>query len=139
MRSKIFIDTSAWLAVYIPTEKQHQRVSTLVKQAVKSGTTLYTSNYISDETITRLLYDTDWPITKRFIQYYQKSVSQRTLVSLWVDEQCETEALVYLEKYHEHRLSLTDATSIVLVKRYTIDAILTLDSDFTKVGLRVLQ
>ncbi|KKR86345.1 hypothetical protein A2875_00810 [Candidatus Gottesmanbacteria bacterium RIFCSPHIGHO2_01_FULL_46_14] len=138
MGSKIFIDTSAWIAAYIPTEKQHQRVGSLLKQAVRSGTALYTSNYIVDETITRFLYDTDWPLTKRFLQYFQKSVSQRTLVELWVDEQCEAEAFVYLEKYHEHRLSLTDATSVVLMKQYAIDVILTLDSDFTKIGLRVL-
>lgn len=138
MGQKVFIDTSAWLAAYIPTEKQYQRVSSQLKQAVGSGSALYTSNYIVDETITRLLYDTGMPLTKRFFQYLQKSVSQRTLVELWVDEQCEAEAFVYLERYHEHRLSLTDATSVVLVKRYNIDAILTLDSDFTKIGLRVL-
>lgn len=138
MGKKVFIDTSAWLSAYIPTERQHDRVSSQLKQAAGSGTALYTSNYIVDETITRLLYDTGMTLTKRFFQYLQKSVSQKTLVELWVDEQCEAEAFIYLEKYQEHRLSLTDATSIVLMRRYNIDAILTLDSDFTKVGLRVL-
>ncbi len=138
MRKKLFIDTSAWLALYIPTEKFHDRTARVVKDEITGGALIYTSNYVINETITRLLYDTGWPLTEKFLGYFKDSITTGSIQELWVDEQIEAEALRIFTKYREHKLSVTDATSVAIMKRYDIDAIITLDSDFAKIGLRVL-
>jgi len=46
--------------------------------------------------------------------------------------------LDFLDKYAEHRFSLTDATIAVLVKKHHIKTILTTDGGFSKIGLDVL-
>lgn len=138
MHKKLFIDTSAWLAVYIPTEKSHLRITRILKEEIDARSVLYTSNYIIDETVTRLLYDTSWDVTKQFLQYLHKSITEHFLVELWVDEQIEADAFSIFTLFKEHKLSLTDATTVVFIRRYKMDAVISLDSDFKKIGLSVL-
>lgn len=138
MHKKLFIDTSAWLAVYIPTEKSHLRITRILKKEIDARSVLYTSNYIIDETVTRLLYDASWDVTKQFLQYLHKSIAEHFLVELWVDEQIEADAFSIFTLFKEHKLSLTDATTVVFIRRYKMDAVISLDSDFKKIGLSVL-
>lgn len=135
---KVFIDTSAWLSSILSDEKTHRETATCMKKEMEMGTALCTSNYVVDETVTRLIYDTHWSIAEGFISRLQKSIAAKTLTELWIDEQLEAEAFTLLSKYHEHTLSMTDATTIALVKRWKIDTIMTLDTDFVKIGLSVL-
>ena len=113
-------------------------VSQVLKAVVAERKVICTSNYVFDETVTRLLYDTSWKHTSAFIAFIAQSIMIKSIVKLWIDNHVEEEALSVVEKYHEHKLSFTDATSVVLMKRFKIGAILSLDSDFAKIGLRVL-
>lgn len=88
-----------------------------------------TSNDVVDETTTRLIYDTNIKIAGRFINFIKEGVKSHSLVQLWVD---------LVQKFSEHKLSLTDATTIILVNRFNIKSVVSLDSDFKKVGLQVL-
>lgn len=138
MYRKIFIDTSAWLAYSLAGERDHVRVKKLMHDVLTTHVMLFTSNDVIDETITRLVYHTNYSITKRFMEFIDRGLTQKRLIQVWTDEQIQSEAFAIVKKFIDKKVSLTDATSIVLMKRYNIDAILTLDSDFTKVGLRVL-
>ena len=59
-------------------------------------------------------------------------------MQLWSDEEIQEMAFEVLKKFREHKLSLTDATSVVLMDRFDIDLILTLDDDFKKIGISSL-
>ena len=135
---KVFVDTSAWISYFSRDDAYHTAVFQAFKSAIEEKMVICTSNYVFDETVTRLLYDASWNYASRFINFITQSVAARSVVKLWVDEQVEVEALEVVEKYHEHKLSFTDATTVVLVKHFKIDSILTLDSDFVKLGLSVL-
>lgn len=136
--NKVFVDTSAWIAYISRDDAYHTAVSHALKSAIEEKNVICTSNYVFDETVTRLLYDASWNYVSEFIKFITQSVAVKSVVKLWVDEQVETEALSLVEKYHEHKLSFTDATSVVLMKRLNIQSILTLDSDFAKIGVPVL-
>lgn len=136
--NKVFVDTSAWIAYISHDDAYHTAVSHALKSAIEEKNVICTSNYVFDETVTRLLYDAPWNYVSGFIKFITQSVAVKSVVKLWVDEQVETEALSLVEKYHEHKLSFTDATSVVLMKRLNIQSILTLDSDFAKIGVPVL-
>ncbi|OGG21439.1 hypothetical protein A3D03_02935 [Candidatus Gottesmanbacteria bacterium RIFCSPHIGHO2_02_FULL_40_13] len=135
---KVFVDTSAWIAYFSRDDAHHAAVFQAFNSAIEEKSVICTSNYVFDETVTRLLYDASWNYTSKFINFITQSVTGRSIVKLWVDEQIEVEALGVVEKYHEHKLSFTDATTVVLVKNFKIDSILSLDSDFVKLGLSVL-
>lgn len=138
MASKIFVDTSAWISYFGSDQPKHVNIKSLIRQCFKDGTVICTSNDVIDETVTRLIYDTNIKIAKEFINLIRNSVKTNTLVQLWVDEQIQAEAFEIVEKFSEHKLSLTDATTIVLMNRFNIDNVISLDSDFTKVGIKTM-
>lgn len=138
MTNKVFVDTSAWIAYLGSDQPKHINIKNLIKQFIKDGVVLCTSNDVIDETTTRFIYDTNIKITQRFISLIKDSIAKNNLVQLWVDEQVQSEAFEVMIKFAEHKLSLTDATSIVLMKRFNIDSIISLDSDFKKVGIKTL-
>lgn len=134
--SKVIVDTSAWLAGILENEKSHEEIKEKFKILRNEGVKLYTSNDIVSETVTRLIYDNQLATVKKFISLLDESVEAETLFELWTDEQIQQEALNVVEKFFEHKLSFTDATTVVLMSRFNIDAVMTLDSDFKKIGLR---
>lgn len=138
MANKIFVDTSAWISYLGSDQPKHINIKNLIKQLINGGVILCTSNDVIDETTTRFIYDTNIKITEQFINLIKNSIAKNNLVQLWVDEQVQAEAFEIVVKFAEHKLSLTDATTVVLMKRFNIDSIISLDSDFKKVGIRTL-
>lgn len=138
MPQKVFIDTSAWISYSLSAQPKHSTIQQLIKQSVKTGIIICTSNDVVDETITRLIYDTDIKITQQFIHFIKEGVKNDTLLQLWVDEEIQNEAFEIVKKFSEHKLSLTDATTLALTKKNNIDTIISLDSDFIKVGIPTL-
>ncbi|MBI4039032.1 type II toxin-antitoxin system VapC family toxin [Candidatus Daviesbacteria bacterium] len=136
--NKIFIDTSAWISYFGSDQPKHINIKSLIKQFTKDGVVISTSNDVIDETVTRLIYDTNIKIVKKFTNLIRNSIKHNSLVQLWVDEQIQGEAFEIVDKFSEHKLSLTDATSIVLINRFNIDTVISLDSDFKKVGIKTL-
>lgn len=134
---KVFIDTSAWMAYYLSDEPDHIRVKNLIKGFIKKHITIVTSNDIIDETVTNFIYVKP-KVAKKFIEFIQQATIMNTVIQLWVDEEIQNEAFELVQKFSEHKLSLTDATTIVLVQRFNIKSVVSLDSDFKKVSLHVL-
>lgn len=139
MNGKIFIDSSAWIAYSFQKEIQHKDFVQLINQANKSKSILYTSNDVIDETYTRLRYYVGWHIAKKFIDYFHSLQRSKFLIQLWTNEKIQSEAFRLLNKFNDHDLSLTDATSTTLMHNSGIITILTTDyKHFTTLGFRVL-
>lgn len=137
MSRRVFVDTSAWMAYYLSDEPDHVRIKNLIKRLIKDHVAIITSNDIIDETVTNLIY-TNSKVTKKFIDFMSESIKLQRIIQLWVDEEIQNEAFKLVQKYSEHKLSLTDATSIALIKKFSIESIISLDSDFIKVGIPTL-
>ena len=138
MAQKIFVDTSVWIALTSKNDKNHQLISDFLPTAISRGAVFFTSNDVIDETITRLIYDVGLHQAQKFIDEAKLNIQKRVLAQLWTDEQIQIEAMEILEKFSDPRLSMTDVTTIAIMKRFNLDAILTLDSDFKKIGIRCL-
>ncbi|MBI2593709.1 type II toxin-antitoxin system VapC family toxin [Candidatus Daviesbacteria bacterium] len=135
--SQFFIDSSAWLAYYLSDEPDHLRIKNIIKTLLKENRTIVTSNDIIDETVTFLIYNKP-KLVPKFIDFIKKTITTNSVIQLWVDEQTQAEAFEIVEKFAEHKLSLTDATTIALVKKFSIESVISLDSDFVKVGIHTL-
>lgn len=136
--TKTFIDTGAWLNFVLKKEPNHQKAKEIFRSIIKDGNSLFTSNDIVDETITRLRYTEGLHLAKKVYSLLRENFQKRLVIQLWTDEKIQHDAWKLLEKFQDHKLSLTDATSIILMNRFHIDNIFTFDSDFLKVGITTL-
>lgn len=138
MARKVFIDTSAWISYSLSNQPKHSTIKKLVKQFINDRVMICSSNDVIDETVTRLVYSTNPEVVQKFINFIKEAIATKTLNQLWVDEEIQTKAFRLVRKFAEHELSLTDATTIVLMKDFGIEAVISLDSDFKKVGVLTL-
>ena len=138
MPNKVFVDSSAWIAYFVPTQPDHLGFKKLFSQLITNHAFFHTSNDIIDESYTRLRYDLGYHVANKFIINTKKSLLNKSLIQLWTDENIQFEAFNLLDKYQDHDLSLTDATTAILMKRFQINSILTLDfKHFTTLGFEV--
>ena len=133
---KVFIDTSAFIALFVSSEHYHKQITDKYNFYRKQRALFYTSYYILDELYTRLIYDFGGDLTKKVIELLSKSLEKEEIKVLDIDEGTFKESLAALLKFSEHRISLTDATTYMLYKNLGLDEVFTLDSDFKKIGVK---
>ncbi len=131
---KLFVDTSALVALADRNDQRHDAAKRFL-ETLPSAARFYTSNYVIDETITRL----------RTLAGVE--VAAKTAEAIWsselyqihaIDHTVEREALQILRKYADHRLSFTDCTTTVLLEQLDIDRIFAFDDDFRKLGYHLV-
>ena len=55
----IFVDTGAWIAISNPKDQHHREVISIYNDLRDREIQLLTTDYVIDETVTRLRYDTN--------------------------------------------------------------------------------
>jgi len=133
----IFVDTSAWIEHILKKELHHKEVYNYLVKEVREGSKFYTSDYILDETYTRLLTNQSIKDAKNFKEHIKIAQEQNNLTLLFTNQVTFYKAWEYFEKFSEHKLSFTDATIITFVKDLKINEVLTLDQGFKNIGLTV--
>lgn len=134
---RIFIDTSAWIDFTLTKERFHQPVFDYLIYEVKKGSKFFTSDYVLDETFTRLITGQSFKSAKVFRNKVKTLEKERQLLILWTEEIRFNRSWEFFEKFREHKLSFTDATIVCYARDLKIDEILTLDRGFQKVGLTI--
>ncbi len=133
---KVFIDTSAFIALLVEKEQFHEKVAKKYYAYRQERAIFFTSYYILDELLTRLLYYKESIDVKKYIDILKESINAKELTVLQIDEAVIEKSLEIYVKFSEHKLSLTDATTYILYKELKLDEIYTLDSDFRKIGVK---
>ena len=82
--SKLFIDTSAFVALADSREDNHAAAAQFNKNT--QGQSLFTSNYILDELHTLLLLNVGYPKTIQFKTKLDRLVQARLLTVVWITE-----------------------------------------------------
>ncbi len=132
---RIFIDSSAWIEFILTKERYHKKVVDYVISEVKKRSKFFTSDYVLDETFTRLITDQSYHTAKTLKEKVKVLEKEKQLLILWTDEVFFNKAWAIFTKFSEHRLSFTDSSIVTYAQDLKIDEILTLDTDFKKVGL----
>jgi len=133
---KVFIDTSAFIALIFKSESFYKKATEYYKDCKKKRVQFITSDYILDELFTRCLYHGGLRGAKTTIGLISKMISHEELTVLSIDQSIFKQAQKLLLKFAEHKVSFTDATSYVLYKKFALDEIFTLDKDFKKIGAK---
>ncbi len=133
---RVFIDTSAFIALIVKTERRHKEIFEQYKQYSAENTFFYTNYFVINELYTRLAYDLSSPQLKKLVQETQNLLRKQFIQLLTIDPILFRKAETYLIKFCEHKISFTDVIIYTTVKELKLDEVFTIDSDFKKIGLK---
>ena len=115
-RSKVFVDTGGWYAVSVARDRRHKLAIQHYASLLDDDTLLVTSDYVLDETITRLRYDSGHETSIDFLDQIEQAAERGFLRILQVDERIWSEACDLYRKYQDQEFSFTDCTSFILAR-----------------------
>src|SRR4030067_1526572 len=90
--SRIFVDSGAWISFMLEGDLYHEAAVDFFREMESGGSGSFTSNYVVDETLTRLLYDQSLRAASEFYKKVKESVSRDKLTVFWIDASITSEA-----------------------------------------------
>ena len=133
--SKVFVDTGGWYAVCVPEDTHHSVAARYYADLAIHRTLLLTSDYVLDETLTRIRYDVSLDGALASWTRIELAIKQNRLRVLRVDESVWERAMGVFRKFSDQKLSFTDCTSFVLAQDAGAEEVFGFDSHFALVGL----
>lgn len=137
--TKILIDTSAFICLTEIGDKRYQKAIELYRAAKKEKAAFFVTSDILVETITRTRYKLGLPQAKKLYKLIKKEEKRGFLEILQTNILMADKVIKIMEKFKNVELSFTDCTSFLIMKQYKLDYIFAFDSDFVKMGLKVLS
>ena len=132
---RLFVDTWGWIALADDREALHARAVAERRKRTAPGM-LVTTDYVLDETFTRLFSRADFAKATAFSQAVFASASVGLLAIERIDaERFETAYRMRLRYRDKGRISFTDFTSFIVMKELNIRDALTADEHFEQVQL----
>ncbi len=135
----IFVDTGAWIALLNQRDQHHHDAVVMFNNLQQQQIRLLTTDYVIDETATRLRYDTNHSLAVQFLNRIDLFVETEVLTVAEIDEMVFTEAKTLFSQYDSARLSFTDCTSFVICRVNNITEAFAFDHHFTIMGIELRQ
>ncbi|CAG0959113.1 MAG: PIN domain-containing protein [Candidatus Methanoperedens sp.] len=130
----IFVDTSAFLALVNEKDANHAEAVHFLEQ-IKNGRIkvrkIITSDYIIDETLTRIRYSVGH---KEAVEWGKDILGSNVVERLEVGIEMFELAWKLFQTYEDKKLSFTDCTSFAIMKKKGIDKAFSFDEDFVRIG-----
>jgi predicted nucleic acid-binding protein len=132
----LFIDTWGWLVLANDKDPHHRFAVILRTEAAKTNQRWVTTDYVLDETITRLFASTPFPKAARFVEGIMEAHRLGSLLIERVDAGCFDRAWKLRRQLKDKpRISFTNLTSFTVMREHRIRQVLTADTHFAQVGL----
>lgn len=128
---KIFIDTSALVALFDKSESRHSKAVTRLQLIKKHKLTLFLSDYVFDETVTTLLSRAGF---KSAVQAGNFMLNSNLIELVWLTQESKIKAWEYFNNHSDKVYSFTDCTSFVLMDERGQRDFFAFDDDFNKAG-----
>lgn len=130
-RKRVFIDTSAWYALQITDDANHQRAVEIFPHLLTSYENLLTSNHVAGETYTLLRVTKGYDEAKRFLDILRQSPRVEEYTP---SHQIEKNAFELLHKFRDHTFSFIDAVSFCIMHTENIQDAFAFDVHFRIAG-----
>lgn len=130
----LFVDSSALIALAKSNDQNHEKAKEFFT-ALEPPYQLITSDYILDETATRLS-DSLGALSAVF--FCEKIFESHLYRIKFVDRNTFLLSLMKLKKLADQAVSFTDCTSFVLMEKNKLRTAFTFDDDFRKVGFEMV-
>ena len=124
---RVFVDTSAFLAVLNPDDMNHQRATAMWEDLLRREEQLIVTNYVLLETIA--LAQRRHGIA--FVQNFQLAAAP-VLAIHWVDASIHALGIAALLAANRRPLSLVDCTSFQTMLQLGIDTVFAFDEHFAE-------
>lgn len=129
----VFINTGVFYAQHDRDAPQHEPATTAM-QTIISGRygRLYTSEYVYDETVTLTRSRTGRFDDARAVGDRIRGIDPYpgAITMLHVSETLFERTIETFERYSDHSLSFTDASTVALTEHHDVDHVLSFDDDF---------
>jgi predicted nucleic acid-binding protein len=135
MAEKIFVDTSAWIALFVKNDKYHAKAASIFKNIQKTNAVLYTSDYVVDETVTTIRVKSNHPYS---LLALESILDSRMTVLVYVNPDYFMKIAQLYQKYKEQDFSFTDVSSFVICQSLHIKNVFAFDEDFRIAGFNLL-
>lgn len=136
MKEIVFIDTWGWVVIHNKREPRHSEVDALYRKCRLNGGSIYTTDYVLDETFTLLFRRLPLSLAEESVLLLDEAIRQGYLNLEWVSPERFEEAKELRSRFRDKpKISFTDLTSMVVMKELGVTSILTDDDDFTQVGM----
>jgi predicted nucleic acid-binding protein len=129
----IFVDTGAFLALYLKRDQYHREATTIFPSLPRPFST---SNHVVDELATLLARMAGYRFAANRIEDLYASASIDVLPSTRADE---IEAIRWMRKYADKEISFTDSVSFAMMQRLGIRTAFTFDRHFRDAGFQVIS
>lgn len=133
---KVFIDTSAWIALYDKNDKYHNHAKKIWTEIINKKIQMYTTFDILDETITLLRFRIGY---KNSVDFGKNIFTSKIIHIIEINTELRTKAWEYYNKFSDKKLSFTDCTSFAAMSVFNITKTFTFDNHFKQVGFIVLE
>ena len=131
----IFVDSGAWIALVSQGDQHYNDAVTIFNDLIQQRTQLLTTDYVIDETATRLRYKVNHSIAVQFLNLIESSKVTGRLTVTEIDSALFQEAERLFRQYDTAELSFTDCTSFAVCQQYNISEAFAFDQDFTIIGI----
>jgi predicted nucleic acid-binding protein len=130
----IFVDTSAFLALVNEKDNSHAEAANFLEK-IKSGRVkikkIITSDYIIDETLTRIRYSVGH---QEAVEWGKDIFASNVIEKFEVGREIFEIAWELFQTYGDKKLSFTDCTSFAIMKKKGIEKAFSFDEDFERIG-----
>lgn len=133
-----FLDSGFFIAWTVKKDAYHNSSQEALVSFKTNKARLYTSNYVLQETITRIIYRAGFTVAKLFIDQFSQLEDADLITVIWIDHFLHQKTIEILQKYRDHPFSFVDASIIAIVKHLKLQQIYTTDSLLRQTGLNVV-
>lgn len=132
--NRVFADTSYWFSLAVRADANHDRTLALTRRLQTEGVLLYLSVLIAAETHRLILHKLGIEAGRRFIDQLFLQVGRGFVIVLSATWETTIEARQILVKYGDQDITLTDATSAILMRKNRIETAVGHDRHFEMMG-----
>lgn len=138
MKTKVFIDSSFWIALVDKSDSSHTQAINLTKTDKWPKWEFFTSDYITNECLTRLKRKIGSKTAISFYKFIVKYKTRGILTILQLNENIfEKSYIIFKRNPLPKTFGFTDASTVALMKIHKINYLLTFDQDFQKIKPRI--
>jgi len=127
---KIFIDTGVWFSFLVRRDQYHDKSVEIMEKLQYKGALLVTSDFVLSETYTLLMRKLGTQAALKFLELIKAQVEAKFTEITWIDQVVLDQSYNLLQKFSDQPLSLTDATSAIIVRQNKFSFIATYDRHF---------
>ncbi len=134
--TRLFIDTWGWLTLFDDDEKDHGRTSHYYRQLREQNGSVFTTDYVLDETISLAFQRLPFNRALERYQNLNRARESGFLDVKWIGPDRFGRAIELRRKYDDKPdISFTDLTSMVVMQELDVREVLRGDAHFEHVGM----